>query len=257
MMPVTHATPPARDAVAIIPVRMGSTRFPGKALADRTGKTLTQHVWERARAAASVARVIIALDDERIARAVDAFGGEWRMTRLDHPNGTSRIAEVAEHVTADIIVNVQGDEPEIDPALIDLAVETLRTHPECAAATLASPFAAGDDPRDANVVKVVLDRAGRALYFSRSLIPGRRPDTGIAPGAEPLRHVGLYVYRRDFLLRYPALAPAPLEQTESLEQLRLLEHGERIAVAVTEASYAGIDTPEQYEAFVARWRSRE
>ena len=242
------------ETIAIIPVRMGSTRFPGKALADRTGRTLTQHVWERTLEAGSISRVIIALDDERIARAVDAFGGEWRMTRLDHPNGTSRIAEVAEHVDAEIIVNVQGDEPEIDPALIDLAVETLRACPDCAAATLASPFEAGEDPRDVNIVKVVLDRAGRALYFSRSPIPGSRPDAVVA--APPLRHVGLYVYRRDFLLRYPTLEPTPLERTESLEQLRLLEHGERIAVAIAQATHAGIDTPEQYEAFVARVAGR-
>ena len=250
-------------ALAVIPARYASTRLPGKMLADRTGKPLIQHVWERAKLAKKVDRVIVATDDQRILDAVKRFGGEAVMTRADHPNGTSRIAEAvanlkpqasASRKPADIIVNVQGDEPDLDPALIDLAVDTLIAHPECPVATIASPFAAGEDPANPNIVKVVIDRSGRALYFSRALIPCNRD--GSAAAAGPLKHVGLYVYRRAFLPVYVGLPAAPLEQAEKLEQLRMLEHGHAIAVAVAEAHHHGIDTPEQYEAFVQRTSTR-
>lgn len=237
------------EAIAVIPARFGSTRFPGKMLADRTGKPLIQHVYERARQAASISRVIIAADDARIADAVHAFGGECVMTRTDHPNGTSRIAEACRSLSAEIIVNVQGDEPELEPNLIDLAVANLLQHNDCPMGTVASPFAPGEDPTNPNIVKVVLDRRGRAMYFSRSLIPFDRDGASLLT---PLKHVGLYVYRRDFLPVYVSLAEAPLERTEKLEQLRVLEHGHSIAVVVAEAHFHGIDTPEQYEAFVRR-----
>lgn len=237
------------EAIAVIPARFGSTRFPGKMLADRTGKPLIQHVYERTQQAASISRVIVAADDTRIADAVRAFGGECVMTRSDHPNGTSRIAEVCQSLDAEIIVNVQGDEPELEPNLIDLAVANLLQQSDCPIGTVASPFAAGEDPSNPNIVKVVLDRRSRAMYFSRSLIPFDRD--GTSP-LTPLKHVGLYVYRRDFLPVYVSLAETPLEQTEKLEQLRVLEHGHSIAVVVAEAHYHGIDTPEQYEAFVRR-----
>lgn len=243
------------SVLAVIPARFASTRFPGKMLADRTGKPLIQHVWEQARQARKVDRIIIAADDQRIMDAATAFGGEVVMTRSDHPNGTSRIAEVADALNLPddaIIVNVQGDEPNLNPALIDAAIDTLNNHPDCPVATIASPFAIGEDPANPNIVKVVIDRHSRALYFSRSQIPFNRDQSSAA--TQPLKHVGLYVYRRNFLPTYIALAPTPLEQTEQLEQLRVLEHNYRIAVAVREAHSHGIDTPEQYEAFVERIR---
>ena len=171
------------------------------------------------------------------------------MTRGDHPNGTSRIAEVVSGVDAGLVVNVQADEPDIEPQLIDTAIRCLDQHPQCVVSTLAAPFGPDEDPADPNIVKVVLDAAGRALYFSRALIPHDRDATADPP---PLKHVGMYVYRRDFLLSFTALASTPLERIERLEQLRILEHGHDIAVAVVDAPYHGIDTPQQYEAFVAR-----
>ncbi|MFG0252140.1 MAG: 3-deoxy-manno-octulosonate cytidylyltransferase [Phycisphaerales bacterium JB038] len=247
------ATQPVRPALAAIPARWGSTRFPGKALADRSGKPLIQHVWERVRQSRLVERLIIATDDQRIMDAAAGFGAEAVLTSAEHPNGTSRLNEAAEILALpdDLwICNVQGDEPEVDPAHIDLAIAHAQQTPDVAAGTLASPFAAGEDPTNPNIVKVVLDSAGCALYFSRSLIPyPRQAETALAA---PLKHIGFYVYRRDFLRQYVALPPAPLEQIESLEQLRILENGRRLAVAVAEVHHHGIDTPEQYEAFLAR-----
>jgi 3-deoxy-manno-octulosonate cytidylyltransferase (CMP-KDO synthetase) len=246
--------------IAVIPARYESSRFPGKALADRTGKALIVHVLERVRQAATVERVIVATDDDRIRAAVKRAGGEAVMTRADHANGTSRIAEAVRGTDADLVANVQGDEPEIDPHLIDLAVEALEAHADCPVSTVASPFAEDEDPASPNIVKVVVDRRGRALYFSRALIPFApgegRTGAGAKPQgveARPLKHVGMYVYRRPFLDEYVRMEPTPLEQAERLEQLRILEHGHAIAVAIGEAHHHGIDTPEQYEAFVQRW----
>jgi 3-deoxy-manno-octulosonate cytidylyltransferase (CMP-KDO synthetase) len=182
------------------------------------------------------------------------------MTRRDHPNGTSRVAEVAGRLTADLIVNVQGDEPQIEPALIDRTIQMLIDHPDRPMATLASPFGPDEDPADPNIVKVVIDQSGRALYFSRALIPfdrdaavnGRGGVRSTLAGRPmgPLKHVGLYVYRREFLATYVALPPTPLEQIERLEQLRALEHGYAVGVAIGESRFHGIDTPEQYDTFV-------
>lgn len=248
--------------VAVIPARYGSTRFPGKPLVAKTGKPLIQHVVEQTARCERIARIIVATDDERIRAAVEGFGGEAVMTRADHPNGTSRIAEVAERLDCSIVVNVQGDEPSIEPVLIHRAIEALETHPEAPIATIASPFAPGEDPTNPNVVKVVLDRTGRALYFSRSLIPAwrdrerdRAADPAASPAAEPLKHVGLYVYRRTFLATFVGLPATPLERTEQLEQLRVLEHGYPIAVAIGPSPFQGIDTPEQYEAWVRHMAS--
>lgn len=243
-------------AVAIIPARLGSTRFPRKALADRTGRALVLHVADAAARAGSVARVVVATDGQEILAAAQRSGVEAVLTG-EHPNGTSRLNEAAQRLNLPddaVIVNVQGDEPEIDPAIIDAAVHALGAHDM---ATVASPIPAGSaEFHDPNVVKVVLRTDGGALYFSRAPIPLDRD--GDAPAsARPLRHVGLYVYRRAFLRLYASLAPTPLEQAEKLEQLRALEHGRTIAVAVRESSHAGIDTPEQYEAFVRRWAVRE
>jgi len=240
------------SAIAIIPARYGSTRFPAKALACETGKPLVQHVWEQAGQAKSVERVVVATDDQRIFEAVTAFGGECVMTSTEHPNGSSRLNEACDSLgIADetIVVNVQGDEPELDPALIDASVEALE-QTGAPVATIASPFAPGEDPGSPNIVKVVVDARGQALYFSRSLIP--HPTE---PGVAPLKHVGLYAYRRAYLREYVSAPAAPLERTERLEQLRVLETGNSIAVAVRTSHHHGVDTPEDYAAFVARWRA--
>ncbi len=243
----------SKGAVAIvIPARFASTRFPGKLLVSETGKPLIQHTWECARLARCANRVLIAADDDRILDAAASFGAESILTRSDHPNGSSRLAEVAQHLHDSIIVNVQGDEPEIEPELIDAAVASLMADPGAVVATIASPFAATDDPANPNIVKVAVAANHRALYFSRSIIPFNRD---AAHAVVPLRHVGLYAYRRDFLMQYPRLNATPLEQAESLEQLRILEHGHAIAVAVRPSSAAGIDTPEQYAEFVRRMKS--
>jgi 3-deoxy-manno-octulosonate cytidylyltransferase (CMP-KDO synthetase) len=181
------------------------------------------------------------------------------LTRTDHPNGTSRLAEVAQKLQADIVVNIQGDEPEIEPETIDAAVELLVASPWADVATIATPFeGSGDDPADPNLVKVVLGAGGRALYFSRALIPHHRDRAlqGPTARATPLRHVGLYACRSAFLPVFVSWPPSPLEETESLEQLRVLEHGHGIAVAVRRVTSQGIDTPEQYKAFVERQRIR-
>jgi 3-deoxy-manno-octulosonate cytidylyltransferase (CMP-KDO synthetase) len=242
------------SAVAIIPARLASTRFPRKVLADRTGKPLIQHVWERARLASSASRVVIAADDAGVAGVARGFGAECVLTRADHANGTSRLAEAAAILglaPGQVVVNVQGDEPELDPGTIDAAVEALgRTGAPMA--TCAAPFAPSDSPADPNIVKVVRRLDGTALYFSRSEIPFDRDGRG-GPDAAVLRHVGLYAYTRGFLEAYAAMAPTPLERCEQLEQLRALEHGHAIAVAIVEEARAGIDTPAQYDAFVARY----
>lgn len=246
--------------VAIIPARLASTRLPGKVLLAETGRPLIQHVVEAARRSRALARVVVATDAAEVAAAVKAFGSEVVMTRADHPNGTSRLAEAARKLKLgdeDIVVNVQGDEPEMEKGFIDAAVKAL-IKSGAEAATVALPFAPGEDAGNPNIVKVVVAKDGRGLYFSRSRVPFVREAENAAAGAPPppLRHVGLYVYRVGFLKRYVKLAPAPLEVAESLEQLRVLWHGFRMQVAVCSGrTPAGIDTPEQYAAFVARWRS--
>jgi 3-deoxy-manno-octulosonate cytidylyltransferase (CMP-KDO synthetase) len=243
-------------ALAVIPARYASTRFPAKPLANKTGKFLIQHVVEQVRKSRHVGRIIVATDDHRIFDAVMSFGAEAMMTDAAHPNGTSRIAQVVAAIPSresSIVVNVQGDEPEIEPEVIDQLIEGLRSDPTAPMATLASPFALGEDPANPNIVKLVTTTGDRprALYFSRALIPFDRDQKNALP---PLKHPGLYAYRRDFLLHYVTLPPSPLEQCEQLEQLRALEHGHAIAVIFTVTKHHGIDTPEQYEAFVQRCR---
>ncbi|MEK6703071.1 MAG: 3-deoxy-manno-octulosonate cytidylyltransferase [Planctomycetota bacterium] len=248
---------PKPIVIAIIPARLGSTRFPRKVLARETGHPLIQHVVESARRARVLSRVVVATDAPEVASAVAAFGGESVMTRADHPNGTSRLAQAARVLKLadhDIVVNVQGDEPEMEPAFIKAAVAAL-IKSKTEVATVALPFAQGEDASNPNIVKVVTSRAGLAMYFSRSLIPFVRDPQTTAP-SPPLRHVGLYAYRVAFLKKYAKLTPAPPELAESLEQLRVLWHGHQIAVAICKGSApAGIDTPELYEAFVARYRA--
>lgn len=241
------------EVVAIIPARLASTRLPGKVLLDRTGKPLIQHVYEAARGARRPSRFVIAADDKSVVDACAKFHAECILTRVDQPNGTSRLAEACVKLGLgdDVIaVNVQGDEPEMDPALIDAAVGALeQTGAEVS--TIASPFMPGEDPGNPNIVKVVLRADSTAMYFSRSVLPYKR-DAAFVGDVKPLKHVGLYVYRVGFLKKYVELPPTALEQTESLEQLRVLWYGHRIAVAVRPSHGQGIDTPEQYEAFVRR-----
>ncbi len=248
-------------AIALLPARYASTRFPAKPLAKETGKFLIQHVYEQASLAKRISQVIVATDDARIEEAVKSFGGTVVMTSPDHPNGTSRLAEVAASLNDanddTIFVNVQGDEPEIDPGCIDQVVDVLDHSGRASIGTLASPFADDEDPSDPNLVKVVCDRTGHALYFSRACVPfDRDNDTSGLPPI-PLKHIGLYAYRKSFLAEYVQLPPTPLEQAEQLEQLRALEHGKSIAVGIAAFStHPGIDTPNQYAAFVNRWRSK-
>jgi 3-deoxy-manno-octulosonate cytidylyltransferase (CMP-KDO synthetase) len=229
-------------AVAIIPARYQSTRLPGKALADIAGRPMIEHVYRRAAAARTVTSVIVATDDERIAAAVRGFGGDVRMTSAAHQSGTDRLAEVARGLDCGLVVNVQGDEPLIEPAMIDEAVSAFAEDPALEMSSLRRRIAAGgEEARNPNVTKVVVDRHGHALYFSRAPIPFVRSGS---PPPPAWRHVGLYVYRRECLLRLAALAPTALERAEALEQLRALEHGIRIKVVETAFDSIGVDTVE-------------
>lgn len=242
----------------VIPARYASTRLPGKPLLRQTGKYLVQHVYERACQAKRADLVVVATDDPRIAAAVEGFGGQVVRTRRDHPSGTDRVAEVAAQIDADLIVNLQGDEPLIDPTALDLLFDLLVKNRDADMATLATPLRSLDQWQSPHCVKVVCDGSGRALYFSRSPIPhvrDGRPDFALRP-ARFLLHVGLYAYRRPFLLRLAALPPEPLEQLEKLEQLRVLALGHPIQVGVVEQSGFGVDTYEDYERFVAAYRHR-
>ena len=243
-------------AIAVIPARFSSTRFPGKIVANNTGKPLVQHVVERARKAKRVRDVIVAADDQRIVDALRPFETRCVMTSPKHASGTDRVAEVAETLLDAIVVNVQGDEPEIDPETIDSLVEQLESG-DSDMATAATPFADGADPTDSNLVKVVVSLDGKALYFSRSVIPFQRDLGGdSAGGVRPAYylHQGIYAYRREFLLEFAAWRPTPLEQIEKLEQLRVLEHGRSIDVIITRRAVHGVDTPEQYQEFVKRYK---
>lgn len=240
----------------IIPARYASTRLPGKPLLRQTGKYLVQHVYERACQARRGESVVVATDDPRIVSAVESFGGQVVRTRRDHPSGTDRVAEVAGQLDAELILNLQGDEPLIDPASLDLLFDLLRENPDAEMATLATPLHSLEQWHNPNCVKVVCDAKGRALYFSRSPIPYVRdgqPDFALRP-ARFLLHLGLYAYRRPFLMRLAALPPEPLEQLEKLEQLRVLALGHPIQVGVVEQSGFGVDTYDDYERFVAAYR---
>jgi 3-deoxy-manno-octulosonate cytidylyltransferase (CMP-KDO synthetase) len=229
--------------VVVIPARYGSTRLPGKPLVSLNGQPMIQRVYARAKLAQRADRVIVATDDDRIIQAVVAFGGEARMTRPDHRTGTERIAEVAAHVDGEIFVNVQGDEPLLDPAAVDAAIEALLLEPEADVATVATPIKAPADIMDPNVVKVVLDFDDNALYFSRAPIPWVR-DTASTIQVRHLKHLGLYVFQRETLLEYPTLPQGELERIEQLEQLRWLENGTKIRVAAVEHDAVSVDVPE-------------
>jgi 3-deoxy-manno-octulosonate cytidylyltransferase (CMP-KDO synthetase) len=248
---------------AIIPARFASTRFEGKALADIMGKPMVQRVYERTAKAALVSEVIVATDDERIAACVRAFGGNVTMTDKGHETGTDRLAEVAARLDSEIIVNVQGDEPLIEPAMIDEAIEPVASDPAVLMGTLKSRIKNLHDFLSPNVVKVVTDWEGFALYFSRSPLPNFRDkwndlkDEKFSSGRLLCyKHVGLYVYRREFLLQYAQMSPTYLELAEKLEQLRVLENGYRIKVVETEYESIGVDTPADLEKVMDRLKAK-
>ena len=243
----------------IIPARYASSRLPGKPLLRATGKFLVQHVYEQACRSRKASTVIVATDDSRIEAAVRSFGGRVARTRRDHPSGTDRVAEVARTLDVDIIVNLQGDEPLIDPEVLDQLPAMLENDPEAVMATVAVPLRSVDAWRNPNCVKVVRDSAGRALYFSRSPIPFVRdgkPDFHQEPPCY-LQHLGLYAYRRKFLLQLATLPPEPLEQLEKLEQLRVLALGHRIQVGLVRHAGLGVDTMEDYRQFVQTYQQTQ
>jgi 3-deoxy-manno-octulosonate cytidylyltransferase (CMP-KDO synthetase) len=237
--PEQTARPPFPHSIVVIPARYESSRFPGKALAPIDGRPMVEHVYRRAEAS-GVGEVIVATDDERIARAVERFGGRVQMTRATHRTGTERLAEVAAMLRCDVVVNVQGDEPLVEPGMIREAVAPFASDAALQMTTLRRALTVPGDFTSPHVVKVVVDRADFALYFSRAPIPFARE----AGAAAMRRHVGLYGYRRDTLLRLAELPPTPLERSEGLEQLRALEHGVRIRVIDCEHAGFGVDTPE-------------
>ena len=241
-------------ATVVIPARYGSTRFPGKMLAAETGKPLVQHVVEQVKKAKKVRNVIVATDDQRVVQALKPFGTVVTMTAPEHQSGTDRIWQVVREWPGELVVNVQGDEPEIEPQTIDGLVERMESSDDDMA-TVATAFPPGADPADPNLVKVVTRTDDRALYFSRSPIPFRR-DANSGAGPAYYLHLGVYAYRWPFLQAFTSWKPSPLEQTEKLEQLRALEHGASIYVLRVARATHGIDTPEQYAAFVKRWRSQ-
>ncbi|HYN86415.1 MAG TPA: 3-deoxy-manno-octulosonate cytidylyltransferase [Pyrinomonadaceae bacterium] len=259
---MNHTGPPTTDCVvAVIPARYASSRFPGKPLAEIAGRPMVVRVAERARAARTVSRVLVATDDERVYEAARAHGFEAAMTRADHPTGSDRLAEVAAAMGPEVsvVVNVQGDEPLLAPETIDRAVAALLCDDEAAVATTFEKITEAADVLSPDVVKVVVDGRGRALYFTRSAVPfpreaaRRHGSLAAALAAEPelistfRKHTGLYVYRREFLLEYAAWPASALERAESLEQLRILERGARIVLTEAARPSIGVDTPEDLE----------
>jgi 3-deoxy-manno-octulosonate cytidylyltransferase (CMP-KDO synthetase) len=258
--------------LAVIPARYSSTRLAGKVLAKDTGKFLIQHTYERACLAKLPDNVIIAADDEKILAAAKTFGAECVLTSIDHQSGTDRIAEAIQKLSAkryplsadDVVVNIQGDEPEIDPDNIDKVAKLLVDNPDFPMATLAAPFKSTEDIANPNIVKVITshesratsDDAAQAIYFSRSVIPYNREKNGIGDINQYLRHLGIYAYRKDFLLKITSLPQSPLEKIEKLEQLRAIENGYGILVGKVEHTCDGIDTPQQYAEFVKRYKNK-
>jgi 3-deoxy-manno-octulosonate cytidylyltransferase (CMP-KDO synthetase) len=247
-----------KTAQIIIPARLASTRLPRKLLLRETGKALIQHTYQAAQRSTRAAGVCVATDHAEIFDEVRRFGGQVEMTDPNAPSGTDRVAEVARRMAdVEIVVNVQGDEPEIAGSSIDLAIELLESNPAAVMSTLATPIRDRRQLEDPACVKVVFDAAGRAMYFSRSVIPHPRQwDDSLLTSTPPTfyQHVGLYAYRRDFLLRLASMPPCRLEQIERLEQLRVLDAGHSILVGVVDEPTFGIDTPDDYRAFVEKQR---
>ena len=242
--------------VVVIPARYGSSRFRGKVLANETGKFLIQHTYERALCAKTVDKVLIATDSEEVMAACDSFSADCVMTSVDHKCGTDRIAEAVGDIDADIIVNLQGDEPEIEPENIDIVARLLLDNPEADMATLVTGFESPGQVANPNVVKAVVNKEGKALYFSRSVIPYDRDAGGVGEVGRYLRHLGIYAYRKDFLLEITQRPQTDWEISEKLEQLRALEYGYTIMAAKVEQACEGIDTAEQYAAFVERIKNK-
>jgi 3-deoxy-manno-octulosonate cytidylyltransferase (CMP-KDO synthetase) len=238
--------------LACIPARYGSTRLAGKVLAKDTGKFLIQHTYERACLAALPEKVIIAADDQKIADAAETFGAECILTSVEHKSGTDRIAEAVKDIDVEIVVNLQADEPEIDPQNIDFLAELLANNPDYQMATLAADFQNPKQVANPDIVKVITDSNGRAIYFSRAPIPYDRDKSGVGKIQQYLRHIGIYAYRKQFLLKITALPQTKLEKIEKLEQLRAIENGFSILVGKVKHTCDGIDTPQQYADFIKR-----
>jgi 3-deoxy-manno-octulosonate cytidylyltransferase (CMP-KDO synthetase) len=241
---VTHPKPP--NVLAVIPARYASARFPGKPLASIAGRPMIQYVVEGVRRARNVSRVVVATEDQRIKTAVEAFGGEAIITRPDHRTGTDRVAEVATHVSADIYVNVQGDEPLIDPRSVDAVVDEMVEDDSIQVGTPCTAILEPKDIMNPNIVKVARDFEGNGLYFSRAPIPWVR-DTSAARAFRHWKHIGLYAFRHEALLEFPTLPPGELEAVEQLEQLRWLENGFRIRVVETDYDTVSVDVPADVE----------
>jgi len=239
-----------------MPARYGSTRFPGKVLAKDTGKFLIQHTYEQACLAKLPEKVIIAADDKRIADAAISFGAECILTSPDHKSGTDRIAQAVADIDVEIVINIQADEPEINPENIDFLAQLMTDYPDAQMATLATDFQTPEQIADPNIVKVITDAGAKAIYFSRSVIPYDRENHGTGQVTNYLRHVGTYAYRKQFLLKITTLPQSRLEKIEKLEQLRAIENGFEILVGKVRHTSDGIDTPQQYADFVKREKHR-
>jgi len=242
--------------MAVIPARYSSTRLAGKVLAKDTGKYLLQHTYQQACLARIPGSVIIATDHEKVVAAARSFGAEVVLTSPSHKSGTDRIAEAVAHIDAQVILNLQADEPEINPQNIDYLARLLLQNPQFPMATLVTDFQSPAQVADANLVKVITDGNDRAIYFSRATIPYDRGNAGIGRVANYLRHIGIYAYRKDFLLKITSLPQTKLEKIEKLEQLRAIENGYPVLVGKVEHACEGIDTPEQYARFVARMKNK-
>ena len=242
--------------IAVIPARYSSTRFPAKVLAKDTGKFLIQHTYEQACKAKLPEKVLIAADDKKIADACQTFRAQCLLTSPNHKSGTDRIAEAVKDIDVEIVVNIQADEPEIDPANIDLLAQLLIDHPENPMATLAADFETKDQIADSNIVKVITNYDAQAIYFSRCAIPYDIENSGIGQTTNYLRHIGAYAYRKDFLLKITSLPQTNLEKIEKLEQLRVIENGFTILVGKVKHHHDGIDTLEQYAEFVKRYKEK-
>ncbi len=241
--------------LACIPARYSSTRFPAKVLAKETGKFLIQHTYEQICKAKLPEEILIAADDQRIADAAKTFNAKCILTSKEHKSGTDRIAEAVKETDAEIIINVQADEPEINPDDIDILAEMMIKNPDCVMATLAADFLTAEQIADTNIVKVLTDCNNRAIYFSRSVIPYDRHTGGIGEIRNYLRHIGIYAYRKDFLLKITSMPQTPLEKIEKLEQLRAIENGFGILVGKVKHTCDGIDTEQQYAEFVKRYKN--
>lgn len=236
--------------IAVIPARYESTRFPGKVLAKETGKYLIQHVWEKVKQAKLVEKVLIAADNEKVIQACKTFGAEAVMTAQTHKSGTDRIAEAVKNIETDIVINIQADEPQIEPASIDLLAQLMIDNLQTKMATLIAKFDNKEQIANPNIVKVIIDKGRFAKYFSRSVIPYCRTNGPVGNINDYYRHLGIYAYTKDFLLTITKLPVGKLEQIEQLEQIRVLEYGYNILTGLASRAHDGIDTPQQYAEFV-------